>query len=1016
MHHTDVDLDPVSRRLTGPKGSVELQSKTAALLAHLIAHPEEAISKDVLLREIWADAFVTEGSLTRAMSVLRKELHGVGSHRFFSALGTVRGFGYRLEADPAAASGPSAWAQPTWVEDRLSNIRKTELSAACVGRRREADQLLAQVDTAIRRKQPQLSFLSGSPGIGKTFLLRELGTQLERHEILVGWARAEGSVHDPLGPWRAWLDKLRFTRSDVPTPNSIKAITQSLATRGRTAPRTEPSRNRVELWHNLTAYLRACSAHSPLVLVLEDAHLCDATTFEALLYVVEHIDPAQINIVISFRNFETGKTTPQKKFIQELRRSRVAHAPIELAGLDEPNAATLLERVSGKSFSEELVRQIHKQTGGNPFFLEEIARNYIDDQDAPHEIEKESATHQPHNGLGMLLQNRIDALPESTQRVLGAGAVLGRKFSASAAAQVVGRPIAEIASDVATAQRDRLIVRAAEGTWAFQHDTVRDSVLATLSKSERCEMHGRAAHMLEQHLGESPPPNTLSEVAYHYAEAGAAGPPDRGLDFCARAARANLESLAFKEAVEYFERSIEASDSLANTDDVQKAWLLADLAEATFHAFDDERYTKAAWNAINVGKELGLADVVGETAWKMSRRRLANIAAKPEGRIAVLEWALPRVDENDCALRAKILASLSVDRYWSGEFAQIRELNAESLELVRRAGDRDTEFRILRDRWGLFLHPEDAEVRYRALDDAFAVADELNAVPLKVLALGWQMSDAVEAGDRAKMDKTLSELDKLANYTHDPLCQSTVFSANALKAVFVGELDHAEMLADEEFAFRTLGTNQNAALPFRAIFLYMLRLAQGRVTELEPLLMAAVSAYPRAVGFRLCLALCYAESSRESLAHTTLTEVLDQFRDQLLRRDANYQVRLGMAADVAARTGHEEAAKWLLPLLEPHRGRQLCMESTGTLGFADRYLALCERVIGQTDKAEASLRRALELESGFGSVVGIAYAATDLWELLKSQNTRSEEAKACLATARELAQAHGIDRLAPRLG
>jgi len=84
MRHTDIDLETTSRILTGPGGTTSLQPKSAELLAYLITHPEQAVSKAQLLDEIWSGVVVTEGSLTRAMSVLRKQLETVGAHGFLA--------------------------------------------------------------------------------------------------------------------------------------------------------------------------------------------------------------------------------------------------------------------------------------------------------------------------------------------------------------------------------------------------------------------------------------------------------------------------------------------------------------------------------------------------------------------------------------------------------------------------------------------------------------------------------------------------------------------------------------------------------------------------------------------------------------------------------------------------------------------------------------------------------------------------------------------------------------------
>jgi DNA-binding winged helix-turn-helix (wHTH) protein len=92
----DVELD-VQRRVLLVRGCADhIQPKVFALLHFLVLHRERVVEKRVLLRELWPDAFVGEGSLTRLVKEARRAVGDDG--RTQAVIETVHGIGYRFVA------------------------------------------------------------------------------------------------------------------------------------------------------------------------------------------------------------------------------------------------------------------------------------------------------------------------------------------------------------------------------------------------------------------------------------------------------------------------------------------------------------------------------------------------------------------------------------------------------------------------------------------------------------------------------------------------------------------------------------------------------------------------------------------------------------------------------------------------------------------------------------------------------------------------------------------------------
>ena len=96
-------LDPAGRILFRGERAVPLPPKAADMLLLLVRNAGTVIEKRDLVKQVWRDAFVEEGSLTRTISILRKALDTGEGREFISTVPT-RGYRFtaRVEGPPPA--------------------------------------------------------------------------------------------------------------------------------------------------------------------------------------------------------------------------------------------------------------------------------------------------------------------------------------------------------------------------------------------------------------------------------------------------------------------------------------------------------------------------------------------------------------------------------------------------------------------------------------------------------------------------------------------------------------------------------------------------------------------------------------------------------------------------------------------------------------------------------------------------------------------------------------------------
>lgn len=89
-------LDPAQRILMRDDNSIPLTPKAFDVLLALVESGGRVVEKEELLKRVWPDTFVEEGSLTQTISVLRRTLGQSGGGPQY--IQTISKRGYRLVA------------------------------------------------------------------------------------------------------------------------------------------------------------------------------------------------------------------------------------------------------------------------------------------------------------------------------------------------------------------------------------------------------------------------------------------------------------------------------------------------------------------------------------------------------------------------------------------------------------------------------------------------------------------------------------------------------------------------------------------------------------------------------------------------------------------------------------------------------------------------------------------------------------------------------------------------------
>jgi DNA-binding CsgD family transcriptional regulator len=315
--------------------------------------------------------------------------------------------------------------------------------------------------------------ISGEAGIGKTSMIGEiLRRSEERGCQLVSGRAAEFERELPFAVFSEALEA------------ALCRPVHELD-RDQGAPDRHP-----RLLRALHTLLETLTPERPLVVALDDLHWADSASIDLLCRLLHRGLARPSLLVLAAR---PTRTEPRlRTALQEAERHRHARV-LELGVLSPAAADRLLERIDDR----ELRAFLYRQSGGNPFYLQQLAA--ANERGTPPDSPPGAA-----GGTGVPAAVRgaigaeVSALSPAAQTLLRGAAVAGEPFEPEVAAAT-----AALAEEEALAALDELLerdlIRAGDGPrrFRFRHPIVRQAVYGTAGAGWLLGAHRRAAAALQ---------------------------------------------------------------------------------------------------------------------------------------------------------------------------------------------------------------------------------------------------------------------------------------------------------------------------------------------------------------------------------------------------------------------------------------------------------------------------------------------------------------------------------------
>ncbi|MFC5266863.1 AAA family ATPase [Kribbella qitaiheensis] len=329
--------------------------------------------------------------------------------------------------------------------------------------------------------------ISGEPGIGKTALVGEAAALAVGLRVL----RARGTEAEREIPFGGLLQLLRPALADlerIPAPQR-EALAAALALSTPTQRVGEGARSGVDRFAVGAATLSLICRYAevkPVAVLVDDAHLLDRESAEALLFAARRLVADPIVLVIAAREGESHLLAEA-----DLPRLQVAGVGLEAAH----------QLISG--LPVDLVAGLHRTVAGNPLALLELAGDPEHFQRLPPGVPVPVPAL-----LAEAFAARAKRLSTATQTALLVASVEDGELGA------VARACTELGVEVAALgeAEQASLVTIADGRVEFRHPLVRSAIYASAEPAQRRTVHRamagavhdadrRAWHLSETVLG-----------------------------------------------------------------------------------------------------------------------------------------------------------------------------------------------------------------------------------------------------------------------------------------------------------------------------------------------------------------------------------------------------------------------------------------------------------------------------------------------------------------------------------
>ncbi|MDN5934211.1 MAG: hypothetical protein L0I24_24595, partial [Pseudonocardia sp.] len=517
-----------------------------------------------------------------------------------------------------------------------------------------------------------------------------------------------------------------------------------------TAPDGPGEPPRARLLAALAALLRNLAATRPVALLLDDLHLADASSLEALHYLARDCADVPVLVLATARPAELAQHPVAAPVLLGLEQDgRLRRLPVD--PLDDDAVRELAEVVTAAPAPAALLGWLDERARGNPLFAIGLLRALLDERA---DLANPALRRLPE-ALTERIGIRLRALDPPAVEAAELLAVLGRRCEVRTLVAVLDAPADAVPATLERLVKAGLVTEREQGrelTYELAHPLVAEAVYHGIGGARRRVLHRRAGRALLASVGPG-------RAAGHFVRS-AEPDDDEAIEALRTAVRHAEQAEAYEEALPVLAALVE----LLPPDDARWGDVIATLRWDAQWVLDHRADHHAAQGVgALLAMDRALAPVDDPAPRAQLKLRLANFLAWGAGELAEAERVCREAVElftqagggrglllaehelafvrglrgdtaamrdgaarvvhaaraaDDVVVLGRALRTLDQAAMYCGEFDRAHAANDELIALARAAGDRYREALALTMRGGILVHAGRAADGLAAIDES----------------------------------------------------------------------------------------------------------------------------------------------------------------------------------------------------------------------------------------------------------------------------------------------------------
>jgi DNA-binding CsgD family transcriptional regulator len=369
---------------------------------------------------------------------------------------------------------------------------------ALVGRGAHLSRLESELGQA-EDHRARVVLLTGEAGAGKTRLAADFVAQQGGRVIALSARAYPLGATASLGLWVEALERTIRTFADRDLlelcdgrADDLAALLPSVSAAAGIQPHGEPPR--IRLLGALASLLQRLAARAPVVVTLDDVHLGDGSSWEALNYLSRNLNDSRLLILLAARPDELQDHPLAGDVVRALEQEGLL-SRITVGPLQPDDVRDLAGELLQGPVPPPLVEWLVDRAQGSPLFVTGLVRALLEEGA---DLARPSLRSLPES-LAERVQARIRVLNVGDKATLELLTVIGYRVEISDLLRLTGRSLEDMGAILERLLRVRLVAEIESGQellYEIAHPLIQEAIYGQIGGLRRRALHRHAARVL----------------------------------------------------------------------------------------------------------------------------------------------------------------------------------------------------------------------------------------------------------------------------------------------------------------------------------------------------------------------------------------------------------------------------------------------------------------------------------------------------------------------------------------